>query len=83
MHSAADVQIVQKGRNPVDNAVAPVKQSVVSMVHQSDAALAVWARSFRKRFGDKLTLKRRTAYDDQCQGMVSGWRTHHENGDGV
>jgi hypothetical protein len=53
------------------------------MVHQSDAALADWARSFRKRFGDKLTLKRRTAYDDQCQGMVSGWRTQHENGDGL
>jgi len=66
-----------------DQIVAPVKQGVVSKQHQSDTALADWARSFRKRFGDKLTLKRRTAYDDQCEGMVSGLAVRHESGGGV
>jgi hypothetical protein len=59
------------------------KTGIVSKADDSDAALADWARSFRKRFGNGLTLKRRTAYDDQCEGMVSGWRRQHENGDGV
>ena len=75
MHCAPIVQIVH-------DTVAPVKQSVVSIVHQSD--LITFARKLRERFGQGVSLKFHVEHGKPPQGRQPyWWGVFHENGDGV
>jgi len=61
--------------------VAPAKQSVVSIAHQSD--LITFAQKLRARFGDGVKLRYVQTPDGSQGRQPYWWGCFHENGDGV